>query len=84
MIKDERKAKQLVKRGANYDIRSFNGETALMMAVRNGLMEVIRVLINNGADITEKNYKGDTLLHLAAKIERADIIGYLLDKGLST
>lgn len=66
------------------DLRSFHGESPLMMATRLALMDVMRVIINNGGDLHDKNYKGDTLLHLAAKTDRADIVGFLLDKGLST
>lgn len=74
----------MIKRGANIHIRSFAGETPIMMAVRFGLIEVIRSLVSSGADIHEKNYRGDSLLHLAARTDQADVIGYLLDKGLST
>ncbi|CDW85255.1 ankyrin unc44 [Stylonychia lemnae] len=84
LLKNQKKAKLIIKRGANIHIRSFAGETPIMMAVRNGLIEVIRALVQMGADINEKNYRGDTLLHLAAKIDQADVIGYLLDKGLNT
>lgn len=58
-----------------------------MLAVRNGLMEVVRTLVNTSGStdiLHEKNSRGDSILHMAAKIERADIIGYLLDKGMST
>ena len=84
LVKNQRKAKLVIKRGANIHIRSFAGETPVMMAVRFGLLEVIRALVIAGADINEKNYKGDTLLHLAARTDKADVIGYLLDRGLST
>ena len=40
-----------------------------MMAVRYGLIEVIRALVSGGADMHEKNYRGDSLLHLAARID---------------
>ena len=84
LIRDERRGKQIIKRGGPIHIRSFAGETPIMMAVRNGLLEVIRSLSINGADMFEKTYKGDSLLHLAARTDLADVIGYLLDKGLST
>lgn len=53
------------------------------MAVRNGLIDVMRSLINAGANVYEKTHRNDNLLHIAAKLGRADIIGLLLDKGLN-
>eukprot|EP00347_Sterkiella_histriomuscorum_P006697 403351781 len=84
LLKNQKKAKLVIKRGANIHIRSFAGETPIMMAVRYGLIEVIRSLVGAGSDLHEKNYRGDSLLHLAARTDQADVIGYLLDKGLST
>ena len=49
------------------------------MAVRNGLLDVVKQLVKLKVDLEEKNHRGDTLLHIAAKGDRADIIGYLLD-----
>lgn len=54
----------------------------IMMAVRFGLSDVVRMLALKGADLFEKNFKGDSLLHLAARMDQAEVIGYLLDKGL--
>ena len=55
-----------------------------MLAVRFGLLEVIKLLVSKGADLYEKNHRGDNLLHIAAKTDKTDIVGYLLDKGLNT
>lgn len=56
----------------------------MMMAVRFGLSDVVRLIALKGGDLFEKNFKGDSLLHLAARMDQAEVIGYLLDKGLQT
>lgn len=82
MNKDSKKAKQVIKEGADIHQRTFAGESALMMAVRFGLADVTRMIALKGADLFEKNFKGDSLLHIAARSDQAEVIGYLLDKGL--
>lgn len=41
-----------------------NGETALMLAVRQNDYEMVRFLVKHGADIAIRNPKGDTALNL--------------------
>lgn len=84
MNKDAKKAKQIIKEGADINQRTFAGESALMMAVRFGLADVVRMLALRGCDLFEKNFKGESLLHIAARADQAEVIGYLLDKGLPT
>jgi ankyrin repeat protein len=64
-----KKAKYLIKEGADIFQRTFAGETSLMLAVRFGLADVVRMLSLKGGDLFEKNFKGDSLLHLAARMD---------------
>lgn len=61
------------------DINSLDkdGNTALMLAAKNGNYDVVVNLIANGANINKENRKGKTALTLAAESGHADIMKYL-------
>jgi ankyrin repeat protein len=69
MGKKSKQAKYLIKHGADIFQRTFGGETPLMMAVRFGLQDLVRLIALKGGDLYEKNFKGDSLLHLAARMD---------------
>ena len=60
---------ELVKLGANIDVRGRNGNTALHEAVDRGdySYEAVETLIKLGADINAKNWRGNTPLHEASR-----------------
>ncbi len=60
------------------DEERYDGETALSMAVREGHLSVVKLLIENSADKKHTNEFGRTLLHNAAAMGHTEIIDYLL------
>ena len=61
-------------------ISTSNGETALHLAIRNGLYEVAEKLINYGADITIFDKQGRNVLHTAVGSNQYSIIKLLFLK----
>ena len=57
----------LLGHGAKADIKDENGDTALMLAAKDGLVEVCNLLIDHGADLHACDQLGLTPLHHAAK-----------------
>jgi ankyrin repeat protein len=71
----------LVSKGADLNmINTSNGETALHLAIRNGLYEVAEKLINYGADITIFDKQGRNVLHTAVGSNQYGIIKLLFLK----
>ncbi|MFH1920948.1 MAG: ankyrin repeat domain-containing protein [Planctomycetota bacterium] len=55
----------LLDRGANVNVRSKSGDTALHTAALQGGIEALRLLLKEGADPNAKNDRGQTPLHMA-------------------
>jgi len=55
--------------------------SALHVAVRNGHMEMIKLLLKNGANINRRSENGATPLHLAAWCGPAPVVEFLLSSG---
>ena len=53
-------------------------------AVRNGNLDLIKILIGNDADVNEKNEIGFTPLHLASIYNQSDAVKCLIDYGADT
>ena len=64
------------------DERSAFGATPLMIAARNGHINVVRLLISHGADPLASDFEGFNALHAAAKGGRPEVVGFLLDLGV--
>jgi ankyrin repeat protein len=58
--------KALIKAGADINAQSSTGNTALMLAIDRGKIDVAITLIQSGADLEIKGQKGWTALHNAA------------------
>ena len=58
-----------------------NGGTALMMAAREGNVDIVKALLAAGADIGAKDNDGDAALVWAVEEGRADIVEMLLAAG---
>ena len=72
----------LVERKADVGARDDYGNTALILAVREGAQEVVRVLVDAGADPNAANpLTGDGPLDVALQEGRAGIADYLRSKG---
>jgi ankyrin repeat protein len=74
----------LVANGADLDAQEADGITALMWAVHNEDVGMIRVLLDLGADPNIKNSKGATALEMARKTgfrEGVNILSVSEEKG---
>jgi ankyrin repeat protein len=82
--KQNSNAEMLVKQGANLDIQTSSGTTALMHAVINDIQQdnlMPKLLINSGANIHLTNANGDTALSFAAAHNRLDAAISLVQNG---
>ena len=73
-------AEVLLNGGANIDVQSNEGETALHGAAANGNMDIIELLIKKGADCNIKNQNGLTAFDEALKNGHIEIAEKLLAK----
>lgn len=65
--------KLLLSKGASVDEVNPDGDTALILAVRNGNVEVIQALINGGADPTASNFKAQDAIETAREKGNAQL-----------
>ena len=61
--------------------KSDKGQTPLHLAVQNGKLEIVELLLSQGADINAKDSEGNTPLITALALRKADTAKYLLSKG---
>jgi len=73
----------IIKRGADVNMTSATGVNPLIVAVKCGYIDLVKILIDNGANVNvhEHFYFKGTPLHMAARIGRADIVKMLLNSG---
>ena len=57
------------------------GDTALIIAVRQGHTDTVRYLLDHGADVNRPNRQNESALFVAAELGRAEIMRALLRKG---
>jgi ankyrin repeat protein len=70
-----------IKKGANIKAKDANDNTALMLAVRDGKSDVIKILIENGIEVNAKNIEGMTALAFAVGNGELDMIKILVENG---
>lgn len=73
----------LLPRHPDLDLKNFDGNTPLVMAVKGKQHESIRKLVEAGADINRKLNGGATALHHAAAMGYWETMNYLFDLGAS-
>ena len=75
----------LIKNGADVNAHTFHIETPLMLASRDGHVNVVTFLIKHGADVDLQHKDGDTALHYAASFSDVfpEIVETLLNLGAS-
>ena len=73
----------LIKAGADVNAHTFHNETPLMLASRDGHVNVVTFLIKHGADVDLQDKDGDTALHYAASSSLPEIVEMLLNLGAS-
>jgi ankyrin repeat protein len=69
----------LLSAGVPVNVRTSEGESLLMLAVRHGHTETARLLLENGADPKLEDARGDTAADIARR-QGADDIVALLDQ----
>lgn len=74
-------AGMLIARGAKPDLRAPNGQTPLMLAVKQGKLELVRLLVDAKADVNLADLDGLTAAGLAKKFDHSDIAAYLRKAG---
>lgn len=74
-------AQLLTRNGADVDVQTNQGHTALMEASRTGNEALVSILIHNGAQLELKTEKGLTALHIAVKELNVDLSRYLIRQG---
>ena len=72
---------QLIKKGADVNMKTLDERTPLMCAARGGHLDVVKALIALGADVNAKTIYGHTALMEAAEKGNLGIVKALLDKG---
>ncbi|XP_023215585.1 protein TANC2-like [Centruroides sculpturatus] len=72
----------LIKHGADCNIKSKLGQTALHLAAEKGYISIIRILIENGCQINHVDKNGATALVLAASKGHLEIVRHLLSYKL--
>lgn len=71
----------LVKHGADINRRDSNGDTALLLAVRDGNLRLARHLIDQGADVNASDRDGRTVLSLALSMGQTELATLLRRYG---
>ena len=75
------KVKYFLENGGKVDLRTTNGDTALMFACLGGHLDVIMLLIYTKHDILAKNEAGMTMLHFACLTGNYHVLNFLLETG---
>lgn len=70
-----------IEKGIDYEKANVNSETPLMVAVMNGHINSVKVLLNLKVNLEKKNQKGDAPLHVAIKTENDEIASLLIKQG---
>ena len=72
-------AQELLKRGADINLRSSSGESALEAACFKGYLPMVKTLVEKGANVNAKNGRGETALAVAVLNGHSQVVKYLLE-----
>ncbi len=78
---DLERVKELLKKGADPNIKNYEGWTPLHIAASKGHVDIARLLLEHGADPDAEDNYGFTPLHTAAYKGRVDMVKLLLEYG---
>ena len=70
-----------MKKGADVNAKTENESTALIEAVDEGRLDVVRILLDYDADFTVTDWKGQSVLKIAETSGRKQIVKLLKDRG---
>ncbi|XP_045471004.1 ankyrin repeat domain-containing protein 18B-like [Harmonia axyridis] len=76
--------RSLLKLGVDCEVKNYNLETPLFIAVEGNLMEQVKILLEVGADFKVRDENGDTILHKLCRQEKRinlEMFKMLLDIG---
>lgn len=65
--------------GINLDDKNVIGETPIQIAVENGYVDLVKLLLKNDVDPVNKNDRGQTLLHRATRNSDLELMNLLLE-----
>jgi len=71
----------LLQAGADPNLETFQGHTALRFAVNGGHVEVVRLLIESGADVNHKAADGEAPLVIAQRLKNDQVTEVLRAAG---
>ena len=74
-------AKFLIEKGADVNLKSKNGWTALHAAAFKGPAEIVKLLIEKGADANTKDLRGQTPLMIARILKHEEMVRLLKEAG---
>jgi len=74
---------KLIYLGAWVNTSDYEGRSPLHIAVANGNLDSVRVLLRCGAFINALDNEDDTAIHYAVREERADLVQFLIAEGIS-
>lgn len=80
-IDDRAAVETLLKRGVDPDTVSPQGEPLVLLAVREGKLEVLKAVLAHRPKVNARNALGETALMLAAIRGRMDMVRLLLESG---
>lgn len=78
---DAANVKKNIAKGEDVNLKDKNGDTPLITAVKNGNLEITRMLIDAKADVNVKDNAGNTPLIIICKTKRTDIAELLIKAG---
>ena len=74
-------AERLLFFGASIDVKTEDGETALMLASYKGYHNIVEMLLDKGANVDFRNNFGETALFYAARRGFPTVVRLLLERG---
>ncbi len=78
---DTDKIRELIRQGAEVDVKDLHGRTPLMMAVLHKHAEVVKMLLSNGAEVNMTDKNGWTALMRATWNNSDELAKILLHNG---
>lgn len=72
---------EVLQAGANAQRTNYGGQTALMIAVKNGYGDAVQALLEAGADVNAADPEGMNALHLACQGEETNMVARLIAAG---
>ncbi|MAN25651.1 MAG: hypothetical protein CME10_15425 [Gemmatimonadetes bacterium] len=71
----------LINNGANVNLKSESGDTALHYAAKKNHIDIVEMLLKNGADINITGYRGLVPLHFAVTFDSVQLSEKLIIHG---